>query len=178
MDRASTRFQKNRVWETVLEEQYEQEQNGCYDAERIARLCRSVQVEHNCQQTVLDRARKDRMDADSYLLTPRTMKLAKITAPGMAFAAPLLVVETENIAPRAGKHGGDCDYDYDYNGNDDDDDDDGNGNRNDDDDEPFSSSVARPKTDTGQPVRAAAAAAAKQCGGRFGIRRQFRRFSV
>jgi len=73
----SGRKQKNMVWDTVLIEQDEQEQFGYYDDEKIAKLYQNVQKQHNGQQKVLDRANQDRVFANDYLMTPRTMKLVK-----------------------------------------------------------------------------------------------------
>jgi len=68
---------KNLAWDTVLIEQDEQEQFGYYDEERIADLYKHVQQQHNNEKKVLDRAKKDRVAADDYLMTPRTMRLVK-----------------------------------------------------------------------------------------------------
>lgn len=65
------------MWDTVLIEQDEQEQFGYYDDEKIAKLYQNVQKQHNGQQKVLDRANQDRVFANDYLMTPRTMKLVK-----------------------------------------------------------------------------------------------------
>lgn len=92
----SGKLQKKEVWNAVLLEQDEQEQLGYYDDEKIAHLYRNILIEHDAQKTVLDRARKDRIAADSYLMTPRTMKLMnKVT---MTHAP---VLDAENIVPLA-----------------------------------------------------------------------------
>lgn len=114
INRSSGKAQKNPVWDAVLIEQDQQERFGYYDDEKIARLYKRIQDEHNGQQTVLDRAQKDRKAVDSYLLTPRTMKLmnegtttttstvstttTKIKA-NMKNAPMLVTVDAENIAP-------------------------------------------------------------------------------
>ena len=75
----SGKHQKNMVWDAVFVEQDEQLQFGYYDDERIASLYRTVQNQHDGQKKAEGRARKDRQAADSYLMTPRTMKLVNDT---------------------------------------------------------------------------------------------------
>lgn len=100
----SGRAQKNKVWDAVLFEQDEQEQFGYYNEEKIAYLCQSLQEEHNAQHKVLERARKDRTDADRYLMTPRTMKLVTKGTATMGLATMITappMMEAENMAPAA-----------------------------------------------------------------------------
>mmetsp|Transcript_50993 Transcript_50993/g.122932 ORF Transcript_50993/g.122932 Transcript_50993/m.122932 type:complete len:571 (+) Transcript_50993:500-2212(+) len=71
----STRRNKNIGWDAVLLEQDEQEFHGKFDEDKIANLYRQQTSE--CPEKAARRAEQDRAEVESYLMSPRTMKLMR-----------------------------------------------------------------------------------------------------